>query len=390
MTKVVIIGGKLQGLEAVYLASKAGMKSVVIDKKENVPAYDLCDEFICCDIFNKEQKMITAFKEADFILPALENTDVLNELVKLAQQYNLMLAFDIKSYLVTSSKIVSDELLRKHHIPAPLYYPDCKPPYIVKPSFSSGSEGVKYMDNPAEMKAFLEGIPDDEKWVVQEYLSGRSFSIEIIGKPGNYRTYDITEIFVDEVNDCKRVTAPCDISQDMIKQFQSIAMKTAEILQLEGIMDVEVIEDHGILKVLEIDARVPSQTPTVVYHSSGINLLEELKDIICHGSFKQIPRHSNKYVCFEHLLIESGKIKAQGEHIISEAGPLKLMENFCGAEEVLTDYQPGKTCWRGTFINIADTSQQLDVKRGKMLKQIESLQGEQLEYCDLSPIYTYE
>ena len=62
----------------------------------------------------------------------------------------------------------------------------------------------------------------------------------------------------------------------MKDELRDISVKIAELIELKGIMDVEVIDDEGILKVLEIDARIPSQTPTVVYHSTGVNLLEEL------------------------------------------------------------------------------------------------------------------
>lgn len=33
-----IVGGKLQGIEAAYLAAKAGMRSLVIDRREDAPA----------------------------------------------------------------------------------------------------------------------------------------------------------------------------------------------------------------------------------------------------------------------------------------------------------------------------------------------------------------
>lgn len=39
--KIAVIGGKLQGLETVYLASKAGMETWLIDRKESVPAMGL-------------------------------------------------------------------------------------------------------------------------------------------------------------------------------------------------------------------------------------------------------------------------------------------------------------------------------------------------------------
>ena len=35
---IAVVGGKLQGVEAVYLAKKAGWKTLVIDKNPDVPA----------------------------------------------------------------------------------------------------------------------------------------------------------------------------------------------------------------------------------------------------------------------------------------------------------------------------------------------------------------
>lgn len=387
MTKIVIVGGKLQGVEAVYLASKAGMETVVIDKRDNVPAKHLCDHFMCSNVLAKEKEMIDELKKVDLVLPALENEEVLVVLAELAKKYDIKVAFDLKSYLVSSSKILSDRLMLEHNIPAPRYYPNCKSPYIVKPTFASGSEGVRYIDNSAEMEVFLNSVSNNEKWVAQEFLKGRSYSIEIIGEPGNYRTYEITEIHMDEVYDCKRVTAPCEISIEMKNQFADIAIKLADVLKLEGIMDVEVIDDGGTLKVLEIDARIPSQTPTVVYHSTGMNFVEELKDIFCNGKFNKVPWKKKKIVSYEHFLIRDSQISVQGEHIMGDAGPLKLIPNFCGADEVLTDYKHGDRTWRGTFINIADSEQQLYEKRENMIKEINLLQGEKLEYLDLGPSY---
>ena len=385
MTRIAIIGGKLQGLEAVYLASKAGMETVLIDKRDRPIAKNLCNHFICCDVLDKDDNMIEELKKADFILPALEDEEVLIVLSKLAEEYNLNLAFDLMAYSISSSKILSDKLMSEHGIPAPKYYPSCRAPYIVKPSNLSGSEGVRYIDTAIEMETFLASRPPNEQWVAQEFLTGRSYSIEIIGEPGNYKTYEITEIHMDQAYDCKRVTAPCNIPEDMKKDFENIATRLATILKLKGVMDVEAIDDHGKLKVLEIDARIPSQTPIVVYHTTGINQVEELGAMFGRKKLNRAYWENKKRVSFEHLLIEAGRIMVQGEHIMSEAGPLSLMPNFCGADEVLTNYQYGDISWRGTFINIADNEQQLDMKRKNMLKEINLLQGEELEYYDLSP-----
>lgn len=369
--KVAIIGGKLQGIEAAYLANKAGIESLLIDKNNNPPAMGLCDDFLCCDVLLKEDKFIEKLKEVDFILPAIENIDVLETLDEISKENNFKLAFDLHSYSISSSKLLSDEFIHNHNIPAPRYYPNCNAPYIAKPSSSSGSEGVRRIDDAREMEVFLREVWAEEKWVVQELLTGQSYSIEIIGKPGYYRTYEITEIHMDEGYDCKKVTAPCNITEKQKNGFQHMAITLANIVGLNGIMDVEVIDDAGEFKVLEIDARIPSQTPTVVYHTSGMNLVEEIMDLNCSGQFKTEYKPHKKFASFEHFLIHDGKITEHGEHIMGEAGPLKLRENFFGANEVLSDYWEDKIPWRGTFINWADSEEELEAKRMNMKRLLQ-------------------
>ena len=48
--RVAIVGGKLQGIEAVYLAHKAGWEVFLIDTNPGVPASGMCDFFIPMDI----------------------------------------------------------------------------------------------------------------------------------------------------------------------------------------------------------------------------------------------------------------------------------------------------------------------------------------------------
>ena len=406
-SKVAIIGGKLQGLEVVYLAKKAGITSLIIDRNENVISRNLCDEFFCCDIREKSDELVEILKSADFVLPAIENDEVLEAITEICKKHNLKMAFDLESYKISTSKLLSDKLMHENNIPAPQYYPNCKAPYIVKPSVASGSDGVSYIETKEQVEAFLKSRPTEENWVVQEFLSGPSYSIEIIGVPGNYRTYEITQIHMDEVYDCKRVTAPCLLPVSVEKQFSDMAVKLAELVNLHGIMDVEVIEDQGILKVLEIDARVPSQTPIAVLHSSGVNLLTEIRDLFEYGKFSPLEsiivfgngetrfasNGKTRFASFEHFKLSGKKLKTNGEHIIASGGPLNLIEGFCGADEVLTDYSEGKNIsknegkkeWIGTFINSADSEEKLNKKRIMMFKEIEKIQGSPLEIEDLSP-----
>lgn len=285
--KVAIIGGKLQGTEAAFLAYDAGFETILIDNNPDAPASTLADRFICGNIVERDPRIVEAMKDADFVLPANENDAVLEAICAICEEEGLKLAFDMDAYRISQSKVKSDALMHENGVPAPLYYPEGKAPYIIKPSGESGSAGIQYAETAADVEAFLDRCADPENWIIQEYLTGPSYSIEVIGRPGNYRTYTITQIHMDEVYDCCKVTAPCDISQAKKEEFAEIAVRLAELVNLHGIMDVEVIDDSEALKVLEIDARIPSQTPICILKSSGMNFVSELADITINGKFKR-------------------------------------------------------------------------------------------------------
>ena len=181
--KIAIVGGKLQGTEAVYLASLAGYESILIDINPEVQASGFCDEFLCGDIVKEEPHVIEALKKADFVLPANENTDVLNAVKRIARRENLKVAFDFDAYQISSSKLISDKLFEENDIPAPTYYPQGRPPYIAKPSGESGSQGVTLLETRDEAEAFLASCGNPESWVIQEYVQGPSYSCLLYTSP---------------------------------------------------------------------------------------------------------------------------------------------------------------------------------------------------------------
>lgn len=370
MTSVAIVGGKLQGTEAVYLAKKAGFRSLLIDKNVNAPASGFCDEMGAFDVRKKEGRLIDFLRQADFILPALENDEAHAALIEISREYGFKLAFDARAYSITHSKLKTDRLIREYKVPAPRYYPESDGPYIIKPSEESGSSGVSRVETADEVKRFLNEVKDPESWVVQEYLEGPSYSVEIIGIPGMYRTYETTKIHMDEVYDCKMVTAPCAISQSKKERFSEIAKTLAAAVGLHGIMDVEVIDHEGELKVLELDARIPSQTPIAVLHCSGINLLSELADIVLLGGFTDEQPKRQRHTAVEHYLVDRTGVFWKGEHMMTESRPLMYRENFFGADEVVSDYNGSNITWRGEFINSAETEDGLKQKRFEMLRKL--------------------
>ena len=361
-----IAGGNLQGVEAVYLASRAGWTTHVVDRRTRVPASGLCDHFFQCDVAD-DAALSKAFKHVDFILPALENQAALDRLVIFSKKHNIPLAFDAHAYAISSSKVTSDALFQEKNIPAPLPWPRCGFPAIGKPDSASGSHGVTlFLHHQAydEFLATFGKAPD----VLQAYVQGPSYSMEVMGMPGQYIALQTTELFMDDIHDCCRVTAPVPLSRDLDDELSRISLELARAVNLKGIMDVEVILHQGQLKVLEIDARLPSQTPTAVFHSTGINMVSMLGDIfvnktLCAPVVPAVP----VWVSYEHVSVSDQEVRCQGEHIMSIDEPLQVIPGLFGADEVITNYHQGKRQFVATLINTAPTEDDLALKRQGVL-----------------------
>jgi len=385
--RVNVVGGKLQGVEATYLAHKAGWEVILIDKNPKVPAAGLCDIFYQLDITTETSGLSSVIKTVDLVIPALEDTIALERLRESTAKEDIPLAYDAAAYAVSSSKEKSNALFAELSIPIPRLWPKCNFPLVVKPSASSGSKGVRKIRKMEDLTTFFQQAgPKLDDWVIQEFLEGPSYSLEIIGFNGNCVVFQPTEIEVDSHYDSKRVFAPAELSQIADKQFREISIKIAKALNLTGIMDIEVILHNGTLKVLEIDARLPSQTPTVVNKSTGINMLTFLYDVFVRHSVPVVSGiDCEKGVVYEHIKVSQGVLKILGEHIMSEAGPLRYYENFFGADEALTNFAPGRSSWVATLIITGNSREEAWARRCEVIKDIRDYFGLSV-YHDSAPV----
>lgn len=371
--RVAIVGGKLQGVEAAFLAGEAGWETVLIDRKSSVPASGLCPSFYQCDVVKDISSIRRVIEKVDLVIPALEDVTALRALQECAGGARIPLAYDASAYFITHSKKRSNRLFEKLGIPLPQSLPQCRLPLMVKPSTSSGSQGVSKISTEKELNDFIRRVGSRlGQWVLQEYVEGTSYSIEVLGWGGHYITLQVTELEMDEHYDCRRVLAPAQIPESLDRQIREMALTIAGGLNLTGIMDVEVIVNRGDIKVLEIDARLPSQTPTAVYESTGVNMVELLGDIFVTNTMPTIPEaRAPKGVVYEHIRVPRDGLQFQGEHIIGEAGSLEAVTDFFGADVALTDFEPSSFPWVATLIITGENRKQAWLKREQVMENIE-------------------
>ncbi|MFP4655172.1 MAG: 3-methylornithine--L-lysine ligase PylC [Methanohalobium sp.] len=321
MKTLAIIGGKLQGFEVTYLAKKAGINVLLIDKHDCPLIRGLVDEFDCFDVTENPEKLIEISQNVDAILPVNENQVTINFLETTVNALYCPLIFDFDAYRVSNDKKKSKEYFKSIGVPTPMDYP-CRLPCIIKPLCESSSIGVSIIHDYENLD-----INANELKIIEEFIEGDVISLEIVGDGRHFSVVKETKVHTDEKYDCHMVTPFGHNSE-----FRKIAYNLASNLKLKGIMDVEAIKNSDDLRIIEIDARFPSQTPIVVYHSTGINLLVLLMQAFSSGVQEIETVSQNNYCILEHIMLKNGQLIPVDEQILSNATNYSWFYNSEGLE----------------------------------------------------------
>ncbi|MCP8307831.1 MAG: 3-methylornithine--L-lysine ligase PylC [archaeon] len=383
--KICVVGGRLQGTEATYLAKKAGYEVILIDKDSNAPASSLADEFHALDLLKDVNAVRKILNSTDAVLPATENKRTLSFLERLSLQIGIPYMQDNSAFWVSSDKIKSMEFFDSLNIPHPELWPNSGFPVVVKPASKSGSVGIYRADNEEQLRdALKKSSLIDEKVVVQKFINGPALSLEVIALDGNPLPLQITQLEFDETYGCKRVFAPDLVNDDIRESFIEISKKMARGLNLGGLMDAQsIVDSNNIPLMIEINARLPSQTPTVVYHSSGINMVNLLVEIFVGNKMPHVSVKQKNSVIYQHIKVNNS-VTIMGEHIMSEARNLRIEKDFFGVDEAITNLDADKP--EGVATLIVKTSSLEEAKRRSM-QAIEKLMAEfhLIKFSDSSP-----
>lgn len=373
--QVTIVGGGLQGVELCWLAHKAGWETLLLDCRSAPPALHLADSFISYDVLQLSEddalahEIVSRMAETAIVIPAMENSAALAALEQACSRRKVPFAFDMRAYAVTASKLWSRELFRRCGTPIPRPAGDYPTfPLIAKPSEGSGSRGVRLLPDETALNSYLEGRSRSE-WILEAYCPGPSFSLEICGMPGRYTTFQTTELLMDASFDCQAVLAPANVPSAVPARMETELIRLAEALELHGLMDLEVILAEDGLRVLEIDARFPSQTPTAVWLSTGVNLVEHLVSCflpLTPQPAVPTPRHAR----YEHVALRDGRFHFPGEHVMAEYGPLTPVRNWYGADEALVGGDTDMGDWAATLLFTGTTAEEVDARREQCLRQL--------------------
>lgn len=373
--RVLVVGGQLQGMEITYLAKAAGWEVTLVDRRENALASRLCDAFLCADILDVGGELFNGY---DLVFPALEDLEALWRVDQLTKEAGVPFAFDGHAYTLSQSKVTTNRFLQRLGVPIPALVQDCeirifgdRTDFFVKPDTSSGSKGVRRFVRRSDALCYIDRHEDT---FGQEFLEGSVYSIEVVCSPGQVAPQIVTEVVIGTDFDCHRIVAPAALSPVLSERIRDIAFAIGTALDMRGIFDIEMILHDSQLFVLEIDARMPSQTPMAIYHATGINLFVETARCFLGEAVTTVSRERmGQAAVLQHVRIGPEGVEFIGEGVLSGAPPLCLMPGFGGSDMALLSGNRTQGLAWATLIATAQDARQAERRIDEVAARIAGL-----------------
>jgi D-alanine-D-alanine ligase len=162
-------------------------------------------------------------------------------------------------HLFRHTPLAGDEILKQISLPV-----------FVKPNSGGSSIGMSKVNHADELEAALEkAFREDEQILVEEFISGREFTIGVFKSKGNIIPLPFTEILSEKeffdyeakYDGKSREVTPAECDPSITEKVRQTASKVYAVFNCRGIVRMDFIynEEKGVPFLLEINT-VPGQS----------------------------------------------------------------------------------------------------------------------------------
>lgn len=237
-------------------------------------------------------------------------------------------------------KIAVRELLRDTSYSIPFQVikrPEDEPlllkfPVVVKCPSSTGSKDVLLVDSYASYEsnvAFLQRRYPDSKILVEEFIPGQQYLVEVLVHNGEPHIVAVVEQTISS-EERFIITGYCImpvIPQDILKQIKEMVETVTERTGMEvGGFHVEFKVSNGTCKIIEVNPRISGAAMNrMIQYAYGINLAKEtIRSLL--GEAPDLTRKTERYVYAHYITVErrgvlqrvTGKEKAMKSPFVVE------------------------------------------------------------------------
>ena len=195
----------------------------------------------------------------------------------------------------TTNKFKMREAFRKNGDPSPWSMKvhsvnevaDIEKPYpiIVKPTDRSGSRGVTKVEIASDLEKAVEDALEqsfDKEVVIEEYISGKEYSVECISWEGEHFFIAVTKKFTTGAPHFIEIAhlEPAGLSYEITEKIKKIVFHALDSLEISfGASHSEImISDNADISIIEIGARMGGDLigSDLVSLSTGVDYVEDV------------------------------------------------------------------------------------------------------------------
>lgn len=292
--KIMILGASELQLPAIKKAKELGLKSIVVDYDPEAIGRHQADVFYNISTLDYEGVMSVAKKEKINGIMTICSDRPMRIVAQVSEELNLT-SISKKTALLATNKAYMRNILKENGVPIPQYaicrkkteYDDAIRkiglPAIVKPSDNSGSRGIVFLDDEADIDAaysYASKNSSENIVLVEEYMDGSEVSVEVFVTDEGVNIVQITDKITTgaphfvEMGHTQPSILPIEV-QDEIKKVTTMAIKAIGING--GPAHVELKVTSSGVKIVELGARLGGDfiATNLVFESTGVDLVKE-------------------------------------------------------------------------------------------------------------------
>jgi S-sulfo-L-cysteine synthase (3-phospho-L-serine-dependent) len=305
---VLFVEPSFYGVSFVKEAKKLNCKVVVLVSSQESPktyGYEgLYDDLIVCDIKDPDSiyQAIHAspyFEKFDALIPATDYASA--NVSKVAEKLSVK-GVPYKAALCARNKNIARDVYAKHNVPSAKYAvvktiddaiiaaENIGYPLVLKPTNAASSQNVFFIKNKDDLAHYFKIITAfkisymnfkvNEEYLLEEYLTGPEFSVEIFVDNGNTAFSEVTEkqtsllpYFVETMH-----VFPTSIANEYKDQIIKVAKSALDAIGFDnGPAHVEVKLTQEGPKIIEVNGRPGGDniTSDLIINAYGVNIFKE-------------------------------------------------------------------------------------------------------------------
>ncbi len=389
MKKILILGASDLQLSGILAAKELGYYTIVADMNKNAPGKEHAHEFHEISTLDYPKLVeLCKYRNVDGIY-TMASDQPMNVVAMIGEELGLN-TISAEAAKKTTNKGEMRKTLKLQNIETPGFFIvndpleleeysfQLKYPCVMKPTNSSGSRGVVYIENKNNLYkeySYAKEYSKDGEVIIEEFLSGKEYSVESISNKGSVKVIAITEKYTSGTPNFIETghNIVNDMPNNIVKEIEKYVIEVLKELKVNvGPAHTEVILTKEGPRIVEVGPRLGGDyiTSDLVPLSTGYNMVKDSIRIAMRDVIKEEKRIADTSVIRFFYTHDKGIYKGiQGIEAVEKSDYLKKIDCFKKVGEYIDGYQ-NSSDRIGYFILSGKNTNEVMFEADRLLKQI--------------------